>query len=202
MNSNEQERYNAAWSTGDYKPMVGLYYARNLYKMNYFKDCKKLLDVGCGTGAAVKYHREIGGIDAYGIDFAEPAKETWKEIGVDKYCQVASAENIPYQSNEFDMVTCTDVLEHIPEENVQKALDEMWRVGSKDFFFIIALEPARSKMPHDGSEPHICLKSPNWWVDTIGQAGYRYKRDPYVTNILVLEARKYSSLVVSSAYKH
>jgi SAM-dependent methyltransferase len=191
----EQERYNAAWATGDYKPLVGLYYVRLLYKSGFFNDCKTLLDVGCGTGAAVKYHREIGGIESYGIDFAEPAKDTWKELGIEDYCSVASAEDIPYPSNKFDMVTCTDMLEHVPEENVSKVFNEMWRVGDKDFLFIVALKPALSKMPHDGSEPHICLKDPQWWVDMAGKAGFRFKREPYVTNILVMEARKHRSLI-------
>jgi len=186
----EANRYDDAWATGDYNPMVGMYYVRCLYRDDYFAKCKNLLDVGCGTGAAVRYHREIGGIEAYGIDFAQQAIDTWKQFLVDKFCFVGAAEDIPFKDNAFDFVTCTDMLEHIPEENVPRVLKEMFRVGRDRFFFAVSLAPANVKMPHDGSEPHVCLKEPEWWVEQIGRVGYRYPVSPYVTNLLVIKARK------------
>ena len=186
----EVERYNEAWATGDYAPLKGFVTVRCLYRTHYFNGYKKLLDVGCGPGAAVKYHREIGGIESYGIDFAESAIDTWKKCDVEEYCSVASAEDIPFKSNEFDMVTCTDVLEHIPEDNVKKTFDEMLRVGNKDFFFTIALEKAQHGMPHDGSEPHICIKSAEWWIERMVDSGYWFTAIPYVAlNTLCIQAR-------------
>lgn len=197
----EQKRYSEAWETGTYIPMIGLSYIRLLYKEGYFDGFKTLLDVGCGTGMAVRYHREIGGINAYGIDFAKPAMGMWKEICADNYCSVASAEAIPFRDETFDMVTCTDVMEHIPEENVSQALKEIYRVGKNRFFMTIALNPAEKKMP-DGSEPHICLKKPEWWIEKMGRIGYRFWREPYVTNILVINARKGSNLVLPNASEY
>jgi SAM-dependent methyltransferase len=187
---NEVERYNQAWETGDYDPMIGLLYTRCLYRTFFFDDYNTILDVGCGTGAAVRYHREIGEKEAYGIDFAEPATKFWDKLQVKDWCTVASAEDIPYKDNTFDMVTCTDVLEHIPESSVVKVLQEMLRVG-KNFFFTVALVPAKHKMPHDGSEPHICLKPAVWWIKTMGEAGYRFPTTPYVARFtLMVRARK------------
>jgi SAM-dependent methyltransferase len=190
IGATECARYNAAWATGNYIPLVGIFYTRALTRQGYFGGCRNLLDVGCGSGVSVRYHREISGIEAYGIDFASPAVETWKKCGVDKFCSVASAEDIPFKDDTFDMVTCTDVLEHVPEENVPRVFAEMFRVGRNRFFFTVALEPAQEKMPHDGTEPHICLKPPEWWVEQAGKAGFRYPEPPYVTNILVMKARK------------
>lgn len=36
-----------------------------------------------------------------------------------------------FASGAFDLVICTEVLEHIPEENLQKACDELWRLSNK-----------------------------------------------------------------------
>lgn len=198
----EAERYDEAWATGEYNPLIGLTYVRCLYRTYFFRGYKTLLDVGCGMGVAVKYHREVGDIEAYGIDFAKSAAEAWKIMGSDKWCSVASAEDIPFPDNSFDMVTCTDMMEHVPRENVKRVLDEMYRVGRQDFYFIIALCEALHKMPQDGTEPHICIEHPQWWTDQIQKAGYRFNTDPYAT----IKSGKFANLIVDAskryAYQH
>jgi ubiquinone/menaquinone biosynthesis C-methylase UbiE len=174
----ENQRYNEAWATGDYRPMNGLAHVQCLYRTYFFAEYRTLLDVGCGMGVAVRYHRDIGGIKAYGIDFAKPAIEAWHEMGVKDWCLVASAESIPFHDNEFDMVTCMDMMEHVPEANVDQVLREIYRVSKNDFLFMICLVPSQHKMPHDGSEPHICLKTAEWWVEKMGRIGYRYRLNP------------------------
>jgi ubiquinone/menaquinone biosynthesis C-methylase UbiE len=174
----EVERYDKAWATGEYVPLIGLEYVRAMYRLNLFNNIKNLLDVGCGAGVAVAYHREIGKIDAFGIDFTKYASSTWEKLDVSKWCSVAAAEAIPYKDNQFEMVTCTDVLEHIPEENVKTVLEEMFRVGNDKFLFTIALTQAKKKMPHDGSEPHICVKEPGWWFSILDEVGYKYEHAP------------------------
>ena len=187
----EAERYDKAWATGNYEPLIGLLYTLCLYRTRYFDEYEKILDVGCGIGAAVKYHREIGGKESWGIDFAKSAIDTWKKCDTDKYCMVASAEAIPFRDNYFDMVTCTEMLEHIPEESVVNVLKEMFRVCKNDLFLTVALFQAKHKMPHDGSEPHICLKPAQWWVETVVDIGYRFTSMPYVGNFtLFMQARK------------
>lgn len=185
----EVERYNEAWKTGEYDPMIGLLYVRCLYRMYFFQGYKTLLDVGCGTGAAVRYHREIGGIEAYGIDFAGNASSAWGRMGAEKWCRVASAEDIPFKDDTFDMVTCTDVLEHVPEDNVNKVLSEIYRVGKGEYLFTIALNPATIKMP-DGTEPHITLKPPEWWLEKMVGIGYRFRQMPFANHTLCVYARK------------
>jgi ubiquinone/menaquinone biosynthesis C-methylase UbiE len=187
----EAERYNKAWSTGEYLPMVGLGYVRCLYRTHFFDGYRNLLDVGCGTGAAIAYHRKIGLLEAWGMDFAEPATDIWKKFGVNNWCMVASAEDIPYRDESFDMVSCTDMMEHIPESNVKRVLEEIYRVGSNDFLFSVALLPAKHKMPQDDSEPHICLKPPEWWLEQMIETGYRFRLMPHTGgNTLFVSARK------------
>lgn len=186
----EKDRYNEAWATGEYLPLIGLQYTRCLYLCFFFRDYEKILDVGCGTGAAVVYHRVIGEKEAYGIDFAEPAQKVWKQCNADKWCQIADAKNIPYKDNTFDIVTCTDMLEHVPEEDTDRVLSEILRVTKKDIMLSVSLIPAKYKMPQDGSEPHICLKEPYWWVEKMGKMGYRFHMIPYFNHTLMIYAKK------------
>lgn len=171
--------------------MNALTSVRCLYMTHYFSGYRTLLDVGCGTGAAVKYHRVIGGINAVGMDFAAGAVPTWKKMQVNHCCVVASAEDIPFADGMFDMVTCTDMLEHVPERNVRQVLGEMYRVGRRDFWFTVSLRTAKHKMPTDGSEPHVCIKPPEWWLEEMVRIGYRFHSVPFTAyNTLIVEARR------------
>lgn len=100
---------------------------------------KKVLDVGCASGWFIseiskKYPKaNYYGIDIYdkGINFA---RKNYPRI---KF-RVADAHRIPYQSNFFDLVVCTEVLEHV---DVPKAvLLEIKRVLRKNGIAIIELD--------------------------------------------------------------
>ncbi len=168
----EKVRYNAAYNTQCYDPKIGKFFWNGLRGTASFENINNMLDVGCGKGEVVKLAREDG-IESYGIDIAEKAEIYWQQNGVDQFCIPAGAHNIPYPDNHFDLVTCFDVLEHIPEEGIMDTLKEIHRIGSHDFVFTIALNEATHKMPHDGSEPHRCVHDDKWWRDQLFNAGFR-----------------------------
>jgi len=167
----EQLRYNAAYQTGDYLADNGRLIWNQIFDIYDLSKIKTVLDVGCGLGAGVAMCRNEG-IEAYGIDIAEPAREYWDMANISQFCQIASADEMPFPDNRFDFVICTEVMEHIPEEGVLDVLKEIYRVGRNTFVLTICLKPAVYKMPHDGSEPHICIKSVEWWYKKIEEAGF------------------------------
>ncbi|MHA1468974.1 MAG: class I SAM-dependent methyltransferase, partial [Candidatus Asgardarchaeia archaeon] len=67
---------------------------------------------------------------------------------------IADAEYLPFKDGQFDLLTTFDVLEHIPEEEINMVFQEFKRVANK-FFYQICL--GRGKR-------HITLKSPTWWL--------------------------------------
>ena len=100
---------------------------------------KKVLDVGCASGwflseVSKKYpSARYFGIDIYdkGISYAKK-KHPFIEF------KVADAHKIPYSENFFDLVLCTEVLEHLREPKT--ALFEIKRVLKKNGTAIIELD--------------------------------------------------------------
>jgi 2-polyprenyl-3-methyl-5-hydroxy-6-metoxy-1,4-benzoquinol methylase len=73
------------------------------------KECKKLLDVGCGAGEYWKgFSGEVTGIEL-NKEAAERAKANMKEVFS---CDIELAE-IPVQKGSFDCIIFADVLEHL-----------------------------------------------------------------------------------------
>jgi 2-polyprenyl-3-methyl-5-hydroxy-6-metoxy-1,4-benzoquinol methylase len=79
-----------------------------------------VLDVGCAKGYLVKALTELN-IDAKGID---PSKYALSEAdeSIKNLLKNDIVQAIKYEDNSFDLVTCFDVMEHIPEKDVDKAI--------------------------------------------------------------------------------
>ena len=156
----------------------------------YYGDFEKGLDVGCGRANGVQFAREEG-FDVYGCDISEAAVKCWQERGVAEYCNVAPADNLPYRDQEFDMVLNSEVLEHIPEENIPATLREIFRVGRDKYLFTISLVP--ENIPVAGYiQTHICIKEPEWWFAQLRDAGYTVvgaSHDGSMTGMSVIAVR-------------
>jgi ubiquinone/menaquinone biosynthesis C-methylase UbiE len=89
------------------------------------------LDIGCGTGWAVRTAAEIVGPggSAHGIDLSprmiQEAKQAAHGIG-NAHFQTANAEDLPFARNSFDSIICTMSFHHYLDP--QKAVREMARV--------------------------------------------------------------------------
>ena len=96
----------------------------------------KLLDAGCGkgyTGESVsKYCQSY-----YGFDISSAAIEIAKERLPHGRFQAGSLRELPYESDYFDCVICSEVIEHIPE--YKTAIRELSRVTKKSGYILITL---------------------------------------------------------------
>lgn len=103
------------------------------------KSPKAILDVGCASGWFLSKISErhpkssCHGIDVYteGISYA---KKTYRHIEF----KVGDAHAIPYKAEKFDVVVCTEVLEHV--DDPKDVLLEIKRVLKKNGEAIIELD--------------------------------------------------------------
>jgi hypothetical protein len=70
-----------------------------------------------------------------------------------------------------DVVTCTDVMEHIEPEFIRATLAELRRLTKKCILFVISIQPAQ-KVLADGRNAHISLYPVETWLDMIRAAGF------------------------------
>jgi 2-polyprenyl-3-methyl-5-hydroxy-6-metoxy-1,4-benzoquinol methylase len=121
---------------------------------------KTVLDVGCAKGFLVESLRDRG-VEAFGIDISEYAVKEVRD-DIKKYCQVASATE--KFDNKYDLITCIEVLEHLNEEDGQKAIENICQ-STDDVIF--------SSTPDDFVEKtHINVQPVSYWIDSFAKRGF------------------------------
>lgn len=103
--------------------------------------CKpsRLLDVGTGEGELIStYVDAFGDIPMAAIDLPDPELATnWGHRSTNNL--FADAEKLPFPDSTFDMVTCIEVLEHVP--NPHLVMTEIARVASDRVLLSVPNEP-------------------------------------------------------------
>jgi len=154
----EKEKYIKAWKQGVYRKSgtwvtIQSQDATKLADyISQFNIKWKMLDLGCGNGITVKMLRERG-FDVKGVDITLEAikeKEGFYE---------APLWRLPFKDNEFDLTISTDVLEHLPTDLVNKAIEEIFRITKiKTFHCIATFMDTR-----DDVILHQTVKPIKWW---------------------------------------
>ena len=173
----EQEKYNYAYANEPCIPIFGDEKWK-LWKKAFLPPAKneKVLDVGCGPGMGV-WEAKNDGYSAFGIDIASLG-HIWEEIGVADCCSVAFADNIPFPDNEFGIVVCFGVLEHIPEEGIIPSLTEIKRVLKPHGLLCLSIGLIPYPIKVRGEELHITLKPKAWWKKQLTDLGFKIEEVP------------------------
>jgi 2-polyprenyl-3-methyl-5-hydroxy-6-metoxy-1,4-benzoquinol methylase len=103
----------------------------------------KFLDVGCGLGYSSK-EASVKGAKVTGIDIGNKLIEKSKiKVPKAKFI-VASASKLPFNNDTFDIVLCTEVIEHV--NNQKKTIEEILRV-LKNGGLLVITSPNRLYRP-------------------------------------------------------
>ncbi len=107
------------------------------------KGGKKVVDIGCGFGRTKNTVEKAGGIWV-GVEPFEGGAQT----------VIASAEDLPFEDESFDVVIMTSVVEHVP--NVELAFKEIGRILKKGGVFVGYI--AFMECFHEISYSHLSFK--------------------------------------------
>lgn len=99
-----------------------------------------ILDAGCGEGFTLQKLREekIGKVYK-GIEFDSEAVLVANKMYPNIEVEQGDIYKLPFKNNTFDLVVCTEVLEHL--ENPRKAYRELLRVSRKYVLISVPNEP-------------------------------------------------------------
>ena len=92
---------------------------------------RRVLDVGCGYGWYLLNALDKGAAFVAGIEPSESALETARsdpELRRHAALRVGDSSHIPFESDFLDVVTCWEVLEHIPKGDEAILFSEIFRV--------------------------------------------------------------------------
>jgi ubiquinone/menaquinone biosynthesis C-methylase UbiE len=142
----------------------------------------KVLEVGIGTGLVADYLK-VRGIDITTIDVVHGLKPNI----------TASVLAIPFSAETFDIITCYEVLEHLPYSDFPKALKELARVARKHVILSLPdvttvyrllielpkMKPIKRLIPHPfpRSTVHRYDGEHHWEIGKTGYALHKIKLD-------------------------
>ena len=71
-------------------------------------------------------------------------------------------------TGKFDLVTCTDVLEHVEPEYIDRVVRHILSLASKAIYLNINIKEANKTLP-DGRNTHLIIKPPEWWEEYLSE---------------------------------
>lgn len=131
------------------KPIYGSYgavWAMPALEIAERRECKTILDYGCGKG-----------------EFGRLMREATDSVAVVDYDPAIEGKTF---APPCDLIVCTDVLEHVEPECLDDVLRHICHIATKAVFFNIATRPAEKHLP-DGRNAHLIIQPAHWWKGQI-----------------------------------
>lgn len=121
---------------------------------------RRVFDGGCAWGFLVEAFRDRG-VEAWGVDISSYAIGQVRP-DLQQYCRVGSLTE-PIEGS-FDLITCIEVLEHMPESEAEQAIRNLCRATDAILF---------SSTPSDFSEPtHVNVRPIVSWLHLFSEQGF------------------------------
>ena len=132
----------------EFKPL----HAINPLRLNWIKGLvgglqgKKVLDVGCGGGILAE-SMALAGAEVTGIDLADKSLKVAQLHGLESgvpvtYRNISAEDLAAEQPAQFDVVTCMEMLEHVPDPaSVVHACAKLCKPGGTLFFSTLNRNP-------------------------------------------------------------
>jgi ubiquinone/menaquinone biosynthesis C-methylase UbiE len=121
---------------------VGKPFMQRILRIGGLQPECKVLDIGCGTGTLILEAKKLyPDLDITGLDadtgFLQKAKRKLEKAGIQASLVQGLAQDLPFQSTTFDLVTSSLVFHHIPLEDKKRAMKEVFRVLKPGAKFVL-----------------------------------------------------------------
>ncbi len=150
------------------------------------KQARMILDIGCGTGGNLEWlRRYVGDGRIIGLDFVDTALRFCQQSG-ERLLVQASATDLPFADESFDLVTSFDVLEQLGGSADERAMHEMYRVlrpGGVAFVRAPAYEWMKSG--HDAALNSQHRYTVGEMRGKLERAGFKIRRATYANSFLL-----------------
>lgn len=145
----------------------------------------KLLDVGCATGELLTVARSYG-FDVFGVEISPQGKTVCSDLFGEEKILGKSLEHGDFPSNYFDIVTLSDVIEHIPDP---RALLNILADILKPHGLLLIVTP----------------NSASWTQKLLGRHWPHYKPEHLYyfnsRNLALISSDHFHEIIVEKAYK-
>jgi SAM-dependent methyltransferase len=136
-----------------------------------------VLDFGCAKGFLV-HALNLLGKNAYGVDISHYALSNCLPQVKNKVFLL----NKPLGEMEIkpDLLIAKDVLEHIPEENIEETLSEFYKVSNKALLVIPLGDNDLFRIrEYEIDKTHVTKKDEEWWINKTKNVGFKLKSFSY-----------------------
>jgi len=141
----------------------------NVIKEN---NSKTLLDYGCGK--AIPYSKK----ECKSIGLKKPVQELCNLDSFDLYDPAYPKYN-KLSKKKYDIVVCTDVMEHIAEQDIDYVLKDILSHSKKTVFLNISCQPALKHFKEGkfkGQNVHVSVFHGTWWSDKVKNIWNNFQR--------------------------
>ncbi len=136
-----------------------LAFAPIIKKIITYENINNMIDYGCGKGNFYRNDFNLGNKKV-------PAISKFWNIDIKLYDPCYEKYSKFSKDETFDLTICIDVLEHIPEADIEWILERFLKISKKFIFINVACYEAIALLP-DGKNAHINIQKPNWWSNKI-----------------------------------
>jgi trans-aconitate methyltransferase len=147
MTSVSPKFYDQAWDQWDHMKIYGptaRHTRRLIFKLLRGLSFNTVLDAGCGTGVLLqRIHRTFPGVHSTGLEYSPHGLDiAQKRLPGSSFHVLNLAEE--KLNKQFDLVTCIDVLEHVPDD--RSALKNLLEMTAK---YLILSVPLGKLIPEE-----------------------------------------------------
>ena len=146
---------------GDFHGLTILQHHKIIAKLVKNTKSRTLLDYGCGRA------------DAYRSPHSFPSVIGVKWSDVYLYDPAFEQYSVKPPGRKFDGVLCSDVCEHIPEDEVPEFVATLFQHARRFVWASVCCRPASKTFPNGITNLHVTVRPIEWWRERFTEASAR-----------------------------